>query len=607
MMKFLTTAGPTARRVGVGVFGALVLCTGVGPQGAWGATQTFETPGKYSFTVPAGVTSLYVAAVGAAGGSCFAGPGGRGASASAIVPVTPGQQLFVGVGGAGGSGGVGGTGQRVCPTWTGGAAGVNGGGAGGSIPFAGNALGGAGGGGASAVGPGDATAPVFSSLMVVAGGGGGGTYNQAGGDSGSAGSPGLGNGDSQGGAGTLLSGGLGGLKGSTNSTPGSNGGALAGGDGGNGDSAGASKGAGGGGGGYYGGGGGGGSGPGGYAGSGGGGSSFIASAATFVIAPAVSSSAAGVTLVAPAPDPPTATVASPSSGSTQALGQSVPTSFSCTEGERGFGVVSCTDSTGTNTTAGGTGLLDTSTVGAHTYTVTATSATGLTGAKTINYTVQAAPTATIASPASGGAYVVGQSVPTSFSCTEGAGSPGLASCADSTGTNTTAGGTGLLDTSAVGAHTYTVTARSTSGLIGTASISYTVTDPPLGETSPLGAVPKTPAVRRLKIAPSSFLAASSGPVTAATRKGRVGARMRYSLTVPGKVTFTVKRRKGTRYVTVGTFTRTAKKAGTVAFVYRGRIGNRRLTRGTYRMNARLRTATGERSATVRATFKILRG
>ena len=603
-------------RVGVGLFGALVLWAGAGPQGAWGATQTFDTPGKYSFTVPAGVTSLYVAAVGAAGGSCFSGPGGQGASASAIVPVIPGQQLFVGVGGAGVSGGFGGTGLRICPTFAGGAGGVNGGGAGGSIPMSGNALGGAGGGGASVVGPGDAAPPDFSSLMVVGGGGGGGTFNQAGGDAGSAGFPGAGNGNSQGGAGTLLSGGLGGAKGSTNSTPGTTGAALTGGAGGNGDTAGGgSKGAGGGGGGYYGGGGGGGSGSGGFAGSGGGGSSFISSAATFAIPPAASSSASRVTLVAPAPEPPTATVASPSTGSTYAVGQSAPTSFSCVEGARGFGLVSCADSTGMSTAAGGSGLLDTSTVGARTYSVTATSATGLTSVTTINYTVLVPPTATIASPASGGTYVLGQSVPTSFSCAEGAGGPGLASCADSTGP--TSGGSGTLDTATAGIRTYTVTASSTSGLIRTAAISYTVTDPPPGSTSPPGTVlgtsppppsttVTTPAVRLLKIAPSSFLAASSGPVTAPARKGRVGARVSYLLTAPGKVTFTVRRRKDSRYVTVGTFSRTATKAGTVAFVFRGRIANRKLTPGTYRVNAQLETVTGKRSAIVRTTFKIVR-
>ena len=82
--------------------------------------------------------------------------------------------------------------------------------------------------------------------------------------------------------------------------------------------------------------------------------------------------------------------------------------------------------------------------------------------------------------------------------------------------------------------------------------------------------------------------------------------MTYSVTVPGKVTFTVQRRKGTRYVKVGTFTRSAAKAGAVRFVFRGRAGRRKLAVGTYRLSAVLTTAAGQKSATVRKAFKIKR-
>jgi hypothetical protein len=89
------------RLLGVGVLAALVWCS-IGVERARASTQTYDTAGSYSFTVPAGVTSIAVAAIGGAGGDCIGTPsGGEGGSVTATVPVAPGEQLLVWVAGAG--------------------------------------------------------------------------------------------------------------------------------------------------------------------------------------------------------------------------------------------------------------------------------------------------------------------------------------------------------------------------------------------------------------------------------------------------------------------------------------------------------------------------
>jgi 6-phosphogluconolactonase (cycloisomerase 2 family) len=177
---------------------------------------------------------------------------------------------------------------------------------------------------------------------------------------------------------------------------------------------------------------------------------------------------------------PSATIAAPASGGVFGLGQSVATSFSCAPAIGSPPIASCVDSTGHSAPGG---LLNTSALGVHTYTVTATSQDGHANGTSISYTVVPQPTAAITSPANGQTFLQGQSAPTSFSCADGAGGPGIAACTDSTGHIAP---TGALDTSTVGVHTYAVTSVSRDGVSGSASITYGVVAASISKLSLLG-------------------------------------------------------------------------------------------------------------------------
>jgi hypothetical protein len=84
--------------------------------------------------------------------------------------------------------------------------------------------------------------------------------------------------------------------------------------------------------------------------------------------------------------PPTATIGAPADGGIYTVGELVPTSFSCADSPYAPGLSSCTDG---NAAGSPNGHLDTSTLGTHAYTVTATSGDGQTGAASIAYAVVA--------------------------------------------------------------------------------------------------------------------------------------------------------------------------------------------------------------------------
>ncbi len=102
-------------------------------------------------------------------------------------------------------------------------------------------------------------------------------------------------------------------------------------------------------------------------------------------------------------------------------------------------------------------------------------ASAISAASVFRFGGDAPPSASISSPASGGVYTQGQVVATQFSCQAGVGTSVLKSCDDNTGTVTTSGGAGELETSQPGTYTYVVTAVDRDGQAATAHITYSVT------------------------------------------------------------------------------------------------------------------------------------
>jgi len=392
-----------------------------------------------------------VTAIGGYGGAATDSVGGAPAEVTGSITVTPGQPLYVEVGGVGQSIGEGGEG------------GFNGGGDGAG-----------GGGGASDI----RTLPRASGLstdtrlIIAAGGGGGGGSGPSG--TGSNGGNAEEAGSSAevyagGGAGTSSAGGAG-AEGCLGGVAGS--GSL--GQGGAGGDAGIiSDPGGGGGGGYYGGGGGAGACEIGSSG-GGGGSSLVSGivSTAFGAEPKIE--------IKYVPVPPTIEISSPANGATYTRGETVNASYSCSPPE------GTTVSTCEGPVASGSAI-DTSTPGSHGFLVEAEDADGTEGTKEVTYTVVAPPTIEIVSPTEGATYTQGQAVSAIYTCSP-AGGTGLQSCVGPVPNG------GALDTTKLGSHVFTVEAEDTDTGTAERSVSYTVVAPKKEESKKEESKPPPPPV-----------------------------------------------------------------------------------------------------------------
>lgn len=184
---------------------------------------------------------------------------------------------------------------------------------------------------------------------------------------------------------------------------------------------------------------------------------------------------------------PTATIVTPTSGTTYTSGQSIGFSGAGTDAEDGTLTGSSLVWTSSLDGSLGTGNLLTLTdlsVGTHTITLTATDSTSLTGTDTVTITVNQAstanaPTAVIATPASGAEYVEGQNIIFSGSATDpedgtltGTSLAWSSSIDGSLGTGTMLTKSNL----SVGAHTITLTATDSDSNSDTETITITIVE-----------------------------------------------------------------------------------------------------------------------------------
>jgi lysophospholipase L1-like esterase len=150
----------------------------------------------------------------------------------------------------------------------------------------------------------------------------------------------------------------------------------------------------------------------------------------------------------------------PADGAVYEHGEEVLAAFTCTDEDGGSGIA---DGYCVGTTDVGEPI-DTSTLGEHTFVVTATDRAGNETSVTHTYTVVDVTAPTVSSPHDGIEYKLGQPVEAQFTCTDEEGGSGVADC----------DGPEWLDTDSVGTKTFTVTTRDVAGNEAVETFTYEV-------------------------------------------------------------------------------------------------------------------------------------
>ncbi|MDH3629393.1 MAG: FG-GAP-like repeat-containing protein, partial [Acidobacteriota bacterium] len=164
--------------------------------------------------------------------------------------------------------------------------------------------------------------------------------------------------------------------------------------------------------------------------------------------------------------PPQITIVTPGEGATYVLNGIVPANYACEDGALGSGVASCIGDVVVSEP------IDTSTLGAHAFSVTATDVAGNSGTATANYTVSGTdttpPVVTLSTPADGAVYAIGASITVAYDCVDEPLGTGIATCAGDLPD------AAALDTSTLGSFTFSVSGTDNAGNVTTVTSSYTI-------------------------------------------------------------------------------------------------------------------------------------
>lgn len=249
--------------------------------------------------------------------------------------------------------------------------------------------------------------------------------------------------------------------------------------------------------------------------------------------------------------------------------------------------------------------------GSYSCTVTAANAAGSAAQSSRPIAVKPQPpTATIVYPTSGSVFERGQALSTSFSCAEGAGGPGLASCKDGKGTSAPAAG--RLDTSHVGPHRYFVTAISKDGERSRAVVRVTIVPkkrpvpPPESRPMPTPSRPATPHPFMTIVTGRAMVVGRRARIVLACHRARCAGTLSLAVRVNRRVLARAEhRRSRSRRARRGARARSSVRLLLVKVSYSLRAGERRpvVLRISRQARRLLRVARGNR-LTVRARVSL---